>query len=367
MASYLIVFAHPAPYKVHLFNSLAMHIDITVVFEREMDRYSRLQYLDPSTFKFKHFWLKGVAFGQHNHFSLDLIHHLKTHRYDHIIMNGYSTMSEILTILYLQKQRIPYYLYINGGVIRRDPLWRKALKRRLIQGAKGYFSPSVKVDPYLIHYGANPQHIYHYPYSTVFAHEVLKSPLSPLGKSALRTTVGLPLEGRICLAIGQFIPRKNFLELIQAWQHVAKDNHLIIVGDGPLKKRYEKEIRTLKLSHVTLHPFQPKPLLLSMLRASDVFALMSKEDIYGHVINEALSQGVPVLASDQIVSAQALIQHGRQGLLLPLNQMSQLPKALNQVLNLDASKSCLEVARANTIEIMTQTHLDIFSQLGAAS
>jgi glycosyltransferase involved in cell wall biosynthesis len=367
MASYLVVFAHPAPYKVHLFNSLAKHIDITVVFEREMDRYSRLQYLDPATFKFKHFWLKGIAFGQHNHVSLELIHHLKTHRYDHIIMNGYSTMSEILTILYLQKQRIPYYLYINGGVIRRDPFWRKALKRTLIQGAKGYFSPSVKVDPYLIHYGANPKHIYHYPYSTVFAHEVLKAPLSPLEKSALRTTVGLPSEGRVCLAIGQFIPRKNFLALIQAWQHVAKDHHLVIVGDGPLKKRYEREIQALNLSHVTLRPFQPKSLLLSMLRASDVFALMSKEDIYGHVINEALSQGVPVLASEHIVSAQTLIEPGRHGMLMPLTQMQQLPKVFNQVLLLNAADACLEVARANTIEIMTQKHLDIFSQLGAAS
>jgi hypothetical protein len=54
-------------------------------------------------------------------------------------------------------------------------------------------------------------------------------------------------------------------------------------------------------------------------------------------------------------------------MLMPLTQMQQLPKVFNQVLLLNAADACLEVARANTIEIMTQKHLDIFSQLGAAS
>jgi L-malate glycosyltransferase len=362
-----MVFAHPAPYKVNLYNSLTNHVNLTVVFQRYFDRYSRLQYLHAPVFKFKHLWLKGLPLGQYNHLSFSLIKHLKKTNYNHIIMNGYSTLTEILTIFYLQRKRIPYYLAINGGVIRRDSWWLKHLKKQLISKAMGYLSPSVKADDYLVHYGAKRDRILHYPYSTLFASEVLKAPLSPEAKQALRKQLNLPLDGKLSLSIGQFIPRKNFTALLHAWRNVDKTNRLIIIGDGPLRKRYEGIIKRYHMTHVQLLPFQPKPRLLQMLSASDGFILLSKEDIYGHVINEALSQGIPVLASSQIISAQTLIEPGQQGYLLPLNQITMLPHYLTKLFALDSGFSCIEVASRHTIETMTKAHLEIFNQMNLSN
>jgi glycosyltransferase involved in cell wall biosynthesis len=360
----LFVFAHPAPYKVNLFNGLSQFLDLTVVFQRQLGSYSQQQYLPESQYRFRYFFLKGLKLGKENHLSLTLIDHIRKHPYDLIIMNGYSSLTEILTIRYLIRKKIPYYLYVNGGVIRQDHFLKRNIKRHLISNAAGYFSPSAIVDPYLIHYGANPHRIKHYPYSTIFEHEIIPQPLTSAEKMTLRKTIGLPLEGKICITIGQFIPRKNFKALIEQWTNVDPTTTLIIVGDGPEKSMYEKRIKRLKLKNIILKPFQPKNLLLSMLRASDGFILLSKEDIYGHVVNEALSQGIPVLTSDQVISGKVLVQPGLTGLTMPLKDLSSLNNYIQLLLSKTNAQVCLQTAREYTIENMVAAHRHMLSQLG---
>jgi glycosyltransferase involved in cell wall biosynthesis len=359
MKSCFFLFGHPAPYKVNLFNGLAKHLRLTVFFERELSGYAKDQYVSKDQWNFQYRMLKGLKLGKENHLSLEVQDHLKKHHYDFVVINGYSSLTEILTILYLQKHKMPYYLYVNGGVIRKDMPWKFALKKKLIAGAIGYFSPTPLIDDYLIHYGATKDRIYHYPYSTIFEEEILKKPLLLEEKKLLRKTIGLPQSGKIFISIGQFIPRKNFTTLIKAWKALPKQYQLIVVGNGPLKNLYQRWIKREQLTNIILKPFQPKNLLLSMLRASDGFVLLSKEDIYGHVVNEALSQGIPVLSSDAVISSRVLIQQGVNGYRLSLKAIESFPKKVKQLITLQNPEASLAIARQYTIEKMVKVHLDL--------
>ena len=360
MKSVFFLFSHPAPYKVNLFNGLSQHVDLTVFFERTLGRYQRMQYVDPNRYQFKHRFLKGFPVGKENHFSLEVIAHLKAHSYDYVVMNGYSSLTEIITILFLQRHRIPYYIYVNGGMIRKESFLKFQLKKRLISKAIGFFSPTKFIDDYLVYYGATIDKIVHYPYSTVFDNELLAQPLSPQDKLSLRRVIGLPLEGKIFMAIGEFIPRKNFSALIQAWRSVPASMHLMLIGEGKQEGHYRRLIKRYQLKNIHLTSFQPKNLILSYLRSSDGFILLSKEDIYGHVVNEALSQGIPVLASDKVIAAKVLIQSGVNGYLLSLFDIHRLPKLLHQLLLIQPSVASQRIAKSQTIEAMVQTHVDFF-------
>jgi glycosyltransferase involved in cell wall biosynthesis len=359
MKKVLFVFSHPAPYKVNLFNALAKLVDLTVIFERMHTSYSKLQYQNNPAFLFNYHFLKGFAVGKENHFSLGLIHHLKTHTYDVIIMNGYSSWTEMLTIRYLIKHKIPYVLAINGGVIRRDFFLKRWLKKTLISHARYYLSPSAKVDGYLLHYGARKSDIFYYPYGTIFQADILKALLTKKEKLSLRTRYQLP-QTKLFVSVGQFIPRKNFLALLNLWRTMPMDHHLVLIGDGPLLSRYEQFIQRYRLTNVILKPFLPKPALLDVLKSADAFVLLSKEDIYGHVINEALSQALPVVASDVIISAQTLIQEGVHGYLVPLKNQQRQRQALMKVLGLRNHVALLELATQSTMETMTEAFKTFF-------
>ena len=50
----LIVFNHPAPYKIRLFNELAKHLDLEVIFEREKASDRPDAFYNAKDFNFKY-------------------------------------------------------------------------------------------------------------------------------------------------------------------------------------------------------------------------------------------------------------------------------------------------------------------------
>ena len=118
----LIVFNHPAPYKVKLFNELSKYVDLTVIFERKKAKNRPKEFYSETDYKFNAIVLKHGYMGNEGSFSGRVKSHIRKHRkeYDFIIMNGYSHLSEMMAISYMIKKRIPYLLMINGGFPKKD-------------------------------------------------------------------------------------------------------------------------------------------------------------------------------------------------------------------------------------------------------
>jgi len=358
----LFVFAHPAPYKIDLFNGLAPHMDLTVVFERHSSGFRHPFFYDRTRYDFPTIFLGGISFGAENHFSLELIRHLKKHRYDLIIMNGYSSLTEILTIRYLQRKKIPYILYVNGGVIHEDPPWRKRLKTTLVKGASYYFSPTPFVDSYLRHYGAKQENIFHYPYATIYQKDIVKQPLTIEDKTAFWKKLQIK-KGPVFISAGQFVDRKNNMRVLELWNKRPKSNQLVLIGAGPDEMKYRHYIEQHGLANVYILPYQKREQLLNLTRHANGFIILSKEDIYGHVINESLSQGVPVVSSRHVMAAMHLIVDGVNGYLVDLEDDDVILQAISSLCRQDMFQSCVATAQNNTLEKMVAHHVEVFTKI----
>lgn len=355
----LIVFNHPAPYKIRFFNELAKSIDLTVIFERGTSKNRNPLFYQQNKIQFKCIFLKGIKISDENHFSFGVVNHIKKNKYDLIIINGYSTFTEMLAIHYLHAKHIPYALYVNGGVIRNDSKMKFNIKKSLVSGAELYFSPSKLVNNYLIHYGAPKDKIVNYPYSTIFEKEIAPAKISQGEKLQVRKEH--KLTGKtLFVSAGQFIERKNFIELLEIWKAQPQDRTLILIGDGEELNKYTNYVKENKLSNVVILPFMPTDKLFEVFRACDAFILLSKEDIYGHVINEAMSQGLPVISSDRVVAAQHLIKDGVNGYLVDYRSRDDVKRRIEDIVKNDFGEEPLITARENTIEKMAAVHIGIF-------
>lgn len=356
----LFVFNHPAPYKINLLNALSKYYDLDVIFERTKNSNRPNDFYYQKNIQFSYNFLKGIAFGEENHFSFRLKNYIKNNykRYDLIVMNGYSTISEIIAIKYMIKHHISYSLYVNGGIIKKDSKYKKQLKTKLISHAFKYFSPSLKTDEYLIHYGASKEKISHYVYSTVYAKDVLPSPLAESEKNLLRTKCHLSSSNINFVTFGQFIERKGNKELLEIFKKLPDNYHLTLIGEGKEKALYQKYILdNILQNRIELRPFLKQEELLKTLPAYDYFISLSKEDIYGHMINEALSQGLPVICSNKIVSAYKLIDSSN-GIIVDDNSEHEIMSAIKEISQKDPLM-CLNKAKENTIEEMVKSHLNI--------
>lgn len=342
----LIVFNHPAPYKVNLFNELNKYIPIDVVFERNVAKNRHQKFYADNEFKFNYKIVNKNLLFNENSINSEIKKIIKNNDYDLIMMNGYSTISELIAINYLNKKNIKWNLFINGGVIKKDSLLKKKIKNHYISSAYSYLSPCKEADDYLLHYGAS-NNIYHYCNSTVFEKEILDKPLTKKEKDKLKQELNLDLK-KTFISPCQFIKRKNNLYLMSIFKDLP-DYNLLLIGSGPLLDKYKQYIQKYNLKNIIIIDYLSKNDLFKYYKASDALITLSSEDIYCHTINEAMANGIPVVAASNIVSARHLIKDDVNGFLVDPDNKENIINALNNVSN-DMSNECIKTAKENTIE-----------------
>ena len=356
----LIIFNHPAPYKVNAFNELAKYVDLTVLFERTKAKDRPDSFYSNNEYQFKHLFLKDGYVGKEGTISNNVRKYIKNNKdnFDVILMNGYSHLAEIKAIKYMHKHDIKFGLLINGGVIKKESCLKRKYKSSLISKASYYLSPSKASNDYLIYYGANKEKIYNYPYCNMFKKEIGASFNEE--KDVIREKYHLPKDKRIFINASQFIERKNNILLMSLFKN--RDDHLVLVGDGPLKNKYQNYIKENNLNNVHLISYLPKDELFKLYRASDAHISLSKEDIFGHTILEALANGLPVISSKNIVSALEYIKDDYNGYLVDVTNTKEISEAMNKVSNINKDNILKSVIN-NTFENSAKAIYEILEKL----
>lgn len=108
--------------------------------------------------------------------------------------------------------------------------------------ASGYFASGKHAAEYFIYFGADEKKIYYHPFTSLHSSEIYEYPALEQEKIALRTELGLSNQTTY-ISIGQFIPRKGFDVLLNAWKEYDNENQLLIIGGGDEKEKYENTIR----------------------------------------------------------------------------------------------------------------------------
>jgi len=113
---------------------------------------------------------------------------------------------------------------------------------------------------------------------------------------ARRQDFDLP-EGRlIVLMASALIPNKRIEMGIEAVSRI-KDAHLVVAGDGPLRKTISAAASRLLPGRFTRLSVAPEKMPM-LYRAADVFLQCSKDEPFPLVFLEAMASGLPIVAHD---------------------------------------------------------------------
>nr|WP_228359813.1 glycosyltransferase family 4 protein [Thermococcus sibiricus] len=142
----------------------------------------------------------------------------------------------------------------------------------------------------------------------------------PMDKLLVREQLNLPRDKKIILNVANLVPVKGQSYLIEAMEKVVshrKDVMLIIVGDGPLKKELEIQIKKLNLeNYVMLAGAKPHSEILLWMNAADLFVLPSLSEGNPTVMFEALGVGLPFVGT-AVGGVPEIIVSEDYGLLCP--------------------------------------------------
>ena len=217
---------------------------------------------------------------------------------------------------------------------------------------------------YFCAYGATPNRCFEYPFTSIKEGDI-KPTIDEVNKNALRKELNIKGES-VVLSVGQFIPRKGFDVLIKAMKEVETSSSLYIVGGEPTEE-YTSLRDSLNLLNVHFIGFKSKLELEKYYMCADVFVLPTREDIWGLVINEAMSYGLPVIATDKCNAAMELIENGINGYIVEAEDKRDLSRCINTIisdkdLRKKMNSNNLVKIRNYTIEKMAQRHMKIFEK-----
>ncbi len=353
----------PSPYRVAFFNELSKYVDLTVLFEVESIKNRNDKWKSDEKISYNTVFLKNKKQTEEGAFCPEVKKYIKEFRKDIIIVGGYSTPTGMYAITYMKLHHIPFMLNSDGGMIKQDSFIKKAIKTHFIKSATWWLSTGENCTKYLVHYGAKEERIYNYPFSSIRKQEIRKT--SDIEKQEIRKQLGIT-EKKVILFVGSFIPRKGIDILLEACKDF-KDAALVLVGGDAIPdfaKDYEKDCK----SHIYIEGFKTSTEIGKYYQAADIFALPTREDIWGLVVNEAMAAGLPIITTDRCGAGLDMIVNGENGYIVPVDDAKSLSDAIGKLL--DDEELCRYISSNNiekiekyTIEEMAIRHKEIIESI----
>lgn len=157
-------------------------------------------------------------------------------------------------------------------------------------------------------------------------------------------------EPRVLIHNSNFRPLKRVDDVIHTFAEVHKTvpSVLVLVGDGPERSRIESLVHRMNLAGAVC--FLGKQLnFLEVLQNSDVFLLPSETESFGLAALEALSCGIPVVAS-RVGGMPEVVVDGETGFLHDVGDISSMARSAIRLLREDSLYRQMSTAARAMVE-----------------
>jgi glycosyltransferase involved in cell wall biosynthesis len=269
-----------------------------------------------------------------------------------VVMSNFRYISYLRTIRNCHQARIPLFVN-NDSNIRNDRHMRPAkrwLKRRLyhwwLRRVSGVMSMGEYGDQFFIHYGADPQRLYHVPcvpdYDAFAERDAERL-------ERFRQRFGVSPDRKYLLFSGRLVGLKRVDLLIDAFAAIAAERpswDLLVAGDGPLAGELRERVPKSLRKRVIWAGFLEQEDLKTAYHASDVLVLPSDREAWSVVIQEAMAAGLVVVSSDIPGAAHELVEDKRSGRIFAAGDLAALVQAIDDVTRPDAIDAYKAASRA---------------------
>lgn len=146
-----------------------------------------------------------------------------------------------------------------------------------------------------------------------------------------------PFAERSFVFVGRFVEKKNIDRMFEAYARYVhasgeRAKRLTMIGDGPLRPAIDAQLSALGIGHMVDFPgFLPAAKVSAQLARSLALVLVSEEEQWGLVINEALAVDLPILASAEVGAREALVRNLENGVVVEAGALEGMARAFAQI------------------------------------
>lgn len=355
-----------APSRALFFSEWGKYVDLTVLVELDGAVSRDLSWKSNKYENFTCIFLHESVFnGDNTSFGIGVVKYIANNfdMFDYIVFGVYTDPSQCLAIEFCRFKNIPFIISDDGSFFTHGKVFVNIIKKQLLKSASACITTSDYSIETLRRYGYNGA-IYKYPLSSVRVSDIYNDQDS-LNSSSYKKILGIS-EKKIVLSIGKYIYGKGFDILLKSMADIRLADIGIYIIGGNVTKEYKSIVERNNIKNVHFIPFQTAEKIKQYLRAADCFVLPTRVDVWGLVIIEALSQGVPVITTNMCLAGVELITQGENGYIVPVDNYIALREKIysiicNDYLAMKMKENNLAKAYDYTVEKMVEVHNRIFS------
>jgi glycosyltransferase involved in cell wall biosynthesis len=191
---------------------------------------------------------------------------------------------------------------------RPSPLRRaylRAMDSLIRRNATGGFAASSEAGKALFgeSWGVDPRW-------SILRYGIDTSPFEAPARPALRAELGIRSDAFVIGHVGRFAEQKNHAFLLSIAEEIAaleSAAHLLLIGDGPLRKAIERRVGQAGLGDRVTLAGQRSDVAALMVGVMDAFVLPSLFEGLPVVALEAQAAGLPCLASDTVSPESSVV------------------------------------------------------------
>ena len=354
----------PSPYRVDFFNEFGKYCDLTVLYERHSSSERDKAWRGERATNFKEVYLELKLVGVDRARGGALRRYIKHHPSDVLIFTNYASPATMEAILWCRLHNRRYYIEYDGGFNIKDGILKSILKRILLKDAKGHLTTADEHINYLKSLGIPQDKIYKYPFTSVREKDIIEpSGTTKELKNEIRNRLGIT-ESKVVLSVGRFSYDmgygKGYDVLLKVASLCSSSIGFYIVGDNPTEE-FVKMKSDMKLENVHYVGFKSKDELSEYYLVSDLFILLTRGDVWGLVVNEAMSYGLPIITSKYCVAGLELVKERKNGYVVNLDDILGIVEKTNNIVdNFEVAqimgRTSLEIINDYTIENMALAH-----------
>lgn len=330
-----------APYRIPVFNEVHANANFEFkVFFLSKTQNERLWPIPQDEIHFPYEVLPGFRWEGKNlravHVNWGIFLRLFTSRFDVIVTGGWHQPIYLILLLYAKLFRKKFLIWTEsheGDVRTSNPISR-FLRRFFARQSSGAIVAGTSARDYLASLGANPKKIWTAPNAIDSSFYIEKSRALLPRREALKTERKLPRWN--LLFVGRLVSEKGVRDLLSAYANLVQhrnDLGLLVCGEGEERPVLEEFCRDHHLTRVRFLGFQNRDELAAFYVMSDLLIVPSHTEPWGLVVNEALTCGLPVIASNRVGAAADLIIPGENGFVVSPGDVQELTARIEELLS----------------------------------
>ena len=335
-----MVLPEPTPYRTGMLDLLARRpdVDLTVIYAGvSVQRRAWDVEVDHRAVVVDGWRLPG-AFRLLRHdypLSLGVVGALGDSRPEVVVVSGWSTFASQATVAWCRRHGVPYVLLVESNERDARPGWRRTVKNAVVPTVVGGAAEVLVVGSLAresMRARGVPDDRISVVANTVDVARLAEAAdaLAPR-RDTLRAEAGIDADDVVVLSVARLAPEKGLDTLVRAAAAAGEPRLVVaLAGSGPERERLASLATELGVRLVLL-PDIPWERIVERYAVADVFALLSRHEPWGVVVNEAAACGLPLVLSDRVGAAYDLLVDGRNGRLVPVDDAAAAGDALREL------------------------------------